>query len=250
MNEQPLSSTLRTTIISARRAYSFPADGLRLSSLSTIEVHQAIGRAFGFQAIQIGTPPPTFGVVAVTMPPGLIFNYGAAPIVDGIASPIRFLHFEPQRVVFDVAGPSAAIDASYERLKSVLDEITLADNTPIMDEPYRIHDYSELSGPAVYRSDALMMFDLRAIIEPVLRIAYPDPGLIAAPSIRLTLADPSTPFASPSLVGSPDAFLYELRSGTQVSEQVYFSGAPLPTDTHMALRGRVETFLQQRSSIT
>lgn len=63
-------------LIASRRAYEFPPDALRLTMLSLAPIVQRLQEIFAFQFAQVGTPSPTFGPVAQTLPPGLVFTMG------------------------------------------------------------------------------------------------------------------------------------------------------------------------------
>ena len=85
------------SIISARRSYEFPQDGIRLTLLSTQPVVAFIKDAFSFEFAAVATPMETFGPIPNTLPPGVVFNYGIAPSPEESGTPIRFLHIEQRR---------------------------------------------------------------------------------------------------------------------------------------------------------
>jgi hypothetical protein len=65
---------------------------------------------FGFEYGAVAQPTETFREVPSTIPPGLVFYYGLASIPQDSVTPIRFIHIEPERIVIDIAGPSAVAD--------------------------------------------------------------------------------------------------------------------------------------------
>src|SRR5713226_7710191 len=122
-------------ILTSRRAYEFSADAIRLTMLSIQPVQQQIKQLFDFQSAIIGSPMPTFGAVPATYPPGLVFNLGVWIHQEEHIVPIRFLHFEQNRIIIDVAGPTTAIDGIADRLFHFLSGIQAADGSPIVGEP-------------------------------------------------------------------------------------------------------------------
>ncbi len=106
--------------------------------LSVAEVHQQIWQYFSFQVVQIASPVQTFGPFPNTIPPGVVLDYGTTQTPEKSPTPIRFLYFEPGRIVIDVAGPSSAIDWTFRQLQRVLSEILSPDRSPVIGEPEMI----------------------------------------------------------------------------------------------------------------
>lgn len=220
-------------ILTARRAYEFRPDDLRLSMASSVAVQQLLQAAFRFQAGQIGTPMQTFGPVANAIPPGLVLDYGSTQTPEGTPTPLRFMHFEPQRLVIDVAGPSSAIDWTFEHLQNVLDDTRSPDGSPIIGEPRTIRDYSEIS--------VNYDFDLEDLIDgPLLQLARKatsEEGRTVMPvSIRFRPVDP-TQEVHPNRIGQTgfsQGELFEYRAGTKPGERVFFSASELSTEQHVA----------------
>ncbi len=132
-------------VLASRRAYEFSPDSLRLTMLSVQVVQQQIQQLFGFQSVAIGSPIPTFGEVPATYPPGVVFNLGVWIHQEEHIVPIRFLHFEQNRIVIDIAGPTAAIDEIAERLFHFLSGLRSPDGSPVVGGPERILNYSEIT---------------------------------------------------------------------------------------------------------
>jgi hypothetical protein len=225
-------------ILTARRAYEFHPDDLRLTMLTTPELTRRIQETFGFRTFDVATPMPTFGPVPTTIPPGLVFDYGAMQTVGGQVVPIRFLHFEPRRIVMDVPGPSEAISRIYARVQELLADVQAPDGSRILGEPRNIRDYSELT----FR----FPFAATALISPALEelATAEDRG---SPAVELTAAVEVT------LTFQPAGSAYEGRGGTagrsiQVAtraetrpeDRQYFSTAPLTTDAHIGLLTEIE----------
>ncbi len=239
----------RATIPTAQRTYEFRPEGIRLSLMTMAHVNQAIRAAFNFQAAQIGTPAPTAGLVPLTIPPGLVFNFGAVRPIDGVSTPIHFLHIEPRRIVFNVAGPSSAIDIAFEQLLEVVSNFPSPDGSPVIDTPERVLDYSEITRPAVFRPEVIISAQLRDLIQPALHGAHPQTSLAISPSIRVTMFDPEAEYGGLPTAGMGIMFVYELRAGSHLDDQIYLSAASLPTDTHLALRDQVDALLQEQSHV-
>lgn len=218
-------------ILASRRAYEFRPDELRLTVLTTAEVSQLIQQHFSFQVVQVATPMQTFGPIPLTMPPGLVFDYGTTQTPEDAPTPIRFLHFEPHRIVVDVAGPSSAIDWTFERLQVILEEVRAPDGSPAIGEPESVKEYSEMT--------AHYSFGIEEVIGgPLLDLAgetFGGGGLTVLPlGLKFGAVDPSAE-VRPGDIGSmafSQGSLIELRAGTRPEEKTFFSAMGLPTDEH------------------
>lgn len=215
-------------LLTARRAYEFRPDDLRLSVLSTLQAQQQVSRLFDFQITQIGTPLQTFGPIPTTMPPGVIFDYGVASTSE-MNVPIRFLHFEPFRIVIDVAGPSGTIDWVYEQLRQSLLDIKDFDGSPAVGESLRMIDYSEISTQLSFGLEDLLS-------EPVNRLTQDAFGdsernlKVFPASVNFLSIDPAHEIGQQSFAGPS----LQVRAGTTLEDKIYFSTANLPTDSHLA----------------
>ena len=220
-------------IITARRAYEFHPDDLRLSMLSLAGVRQAIQQSFGFEIAQIASPMQTFGPVMNTMPPGLVFDYGTTQTPKGHPTPIRFLHFEPERVVIDVAGPSSTVDFTFEHLRGLLAEIESPDGSEVMGEPQRIRDYSEVNARLGLDSEELFGGRWLALAQG----AFGEEGKNVVPlGVKFQAVEPGA-IVSPGEVGHQTfarGNSIEIRSETRPEDGIYLSAAELPTDRHLA----------------
>lgn len=224
-------------LLTARRAYEFRPDDLRLSVLSTPDAQQQIRQLFEFQIVQIGPPLQTFGPIPATIPPGVIFDYGVASNTETDV-PVRFLHFEPFRIVVDVAGPTATIDWMYEQLNQLLRDIRDIDGSPAVGEPIRTVDYSEIS--------AQLSFGLGDLLkQPVGRLAqdtfgeYEGNSIVFPANINFLSVDPSQEIGSQTLSGPS----LQVRAGTKPEDRIFFSTAYLPTDPHLAWLSGLDTEL-------
>src|SRR5713226_3621541 len=238
-------------ILASRRAYEFSPDTLRLTSLSIQGVQQQIQQLFNFQSFTIGSPIPTFGEVPATYPPGVVFNLGVWIHQEEHLVPIRFIHFEPKRIVIDVAGPSAAIDGIRERLFYLLSGLRAADGTSVVGEPERILDYSEISARFSYPLDALLPRPVRRLLSKTISIGGDTTSKVIIPtvSVRAFPKDEKVPVI-PSTT-DPHAFTFALRSGTRPDEFIYYSGAPLDSETHLNYLNELEVvFTRSRQAKT
>lgn len=219
-------------ILVARRAYEFPPDELRLSLLSVNEVQQRIQQVFGFQAHGIGSPMPTFGPVPNTIPPGVVFDYGNTQTPDGVPTPTRFLHFEPRRMVIDVAGPSSAIDWTFEQLRALLEDVRAPDGSPAIGEPEATREYSEVvarygfdfgelvSGPLIDLAREVFGEDGQAVLPMGVKFQAIESGAEVEPG-------------SIGVMGFSRGNMIEIRTGTRPEERTYLSVAEVPTDKHL-----------------
>jgi len=234
-------------LLSARRAYEFHADDIRLTLLSTGPIQGLIKQSFQFQTAAIGTPIETFGPVLPTMPPGLAFELGIWASSEGVLVPIRFMHIDPRRIVIDVAGPSSAIDSIFQRLRDLLAQVQTPDGSPLLGEPERVLDYSDISARFSYPLDVLFLPRLRNLFARVMNIDENTPSLVLAPTLYM----PTHPVdeESAGAVNSPDSRMLQLalRKGTRPAERIYFSGAPLDSEAHLAYLTELDAILTSAS---
>lgn len=235
----------QTKVLSARRAYEFRPDDLRLTVLSVAQVYQQIQQFFSFQVAAIGTPQQTFEAVPNTMPPGLVLDFGTTQTPEGVPVPIRFLHFEPRRIVIDVAGPSSAIDWTFEQLQHILAQVQSPDGSPIIGEPSGTRDYSEI----IVRYD----FSFEDLVGgPLLELAQEIFGeserSVLPLSVKFRAVDPITE-VDPGKIGFggfSQGNSLELRAATRPEERSFFSVTELPTDEHLAWLEALDQRLSQR----
>ncbi len=191
----------------------------------------------------VGTPFPTFGEVVATIPPGLVFKTGMYLSSDQQIVPIRFLHFERDRIVIDVAGQSSAISAIFESIQRFLSELRSPDGSPIIGKPERILDYSEITAKYPFVLDSMLSRPLRKLLSKKTSTPGSKNGSVLIP----TLAVQAYPYgqALPAVPGANDVrvFTFSLRSGTRPEEHIYFSSAPLDSEAHLSYLRELETAL-------
>lgn len=231
-------------ILTSRRAYEFGPDALRLSSVSIQPVQQQIQKLLNFQSSAIGSPMPMFGEVQATYPPGIVFNLGAWVHQQEYIVPIRFLHFEPNRIVIDVVGPTEAIDGIADQLFQLLSGLRAADGTPIIGEPVRVLDYSEISAQFPYPLDVIFSKPLRRLLSKTAGITVGDKSITLVPSVVIQVSSTEEVIAALPSANDPHAFTLALRSGTQPSEHIFFSGAPLRSEAHLVYLNDLVTSLK------
>lgn len=230
-------------ILTARRAYEFRPDDLRLTVLSVAQVHQQIARYFSFQVVQVAPPMPTFGPVRNTIPPGVVFDYGTTQTPEGAPTPFRFLHFEPERIVIDVAGPSSAIDWTFEQLQTVLAEVRAPDGSPIIGDSERVREYSQISVRYDFGFERLVSGPL---VELARERFSKEGGSVLPLGLKFQLVVPHA-ILSPGEIGHENfsrGNSVEFRAGTRPEDRIYLSNAEMPTDSHIVW---LET-LEQRVS--
>lgn len=218
-------------LLTSRRAYEFGMDQLRLSLLCTPQVQEQIGQTFTFQAGGLGTPPPTFGPVFVTMPPGLVYNVGSWQGSNGSTTPIRFIHFEQRRLVIDVAGPSSVIDPIYQALRELVKDLAIADGSPAIGKVERTLDYSEFSGRFSFDFEELLAPAARDFLR---RATNPreqiDDSMVVVPALAMHRHRGDEDYEG--TVAESRQLTLTLRAGTRPEDRVGFSGAPLDSEAH------------------
>jgi hypothetical protein len=238
--------TDRIKILTARRAYEFEPDNLRLTVLIAAGLNQQIQQRFRFQAAQVATPAPMFGPVPITLPPGVVFDYGATQTPEGLFAPIRFMHFEPNRIVFDVAGPSSAIDWTYEQIRGMWAELLAPDGSPAVGEPERVVDYSEITARFEFGLEKLVSEPLRALAQQTFATDGRKQKVVPV-SIRFQAASPSDQIL-PGEIGAGGLSrgqMIDVRAGTNLEDGVYFSATNLPTDQHLVWLEALDQHLKE-----
>ncbi len=226
-------------VVTSRRAYEFNPDDLRLSMLSIKPIQELIQQNFQFQASAYGTPFPTFGDVPATIPPGLVFNTGAWLSVEEPIVPIRFLHIEQSRIVIDVGGLSTAITTIFHHLTEILSQLHAPDGSPVIGEPKRVLDYSEITAHFPVSLDAM----LKPSLQQVFSRAIGKSGSVLIPSLALQAHPDNEMLAAVPGANDSRVFTFTLRSGTRPEEHVYFSGAPLDSEAHLQYLDELEMAL-------
>ena len=230
------------TLLTSRRSYEFWSDQLRLTMLSIPQVMQIIQQAFHFQVAVVGTPLATFGSIPVTSPPGVAFDAGAWLKVEGQIVPIRFIHFEPRRIVIDVAGASPVIDAIYEHLIHILSGIHAPDGLPAVGKPHDVLNYSEISAHFSFSLGDLFAPPVRELFRQAVAVQDDREHIILLPTVYLKSQSPLEE-ASGSSVPDSRTLALSVRAGTLVKDQMYFSTAPLDSATHIAYLMKLESAL-------
>lgn len=222
----------KVNLLSSRRSYELPGDRLRLTMVTVAETIQAIRGTFGFQFAQVANPMPTFGTVPPTIPPGVVFNYGRIVGQPPTVTPIRYIHFEPQRIVIDVAGPSDAISPIYAGLREILTPVRMPDGTEVIGEPVAVLDYSEITIQPPLSLETLFAPRITALFRKQLRVRGTKRFQTVVPQLAVQPLESGATYGLED-PGETGILRLELRAGTRVDEQVWFSGAPLDSDGHV-----------------
>jgi hypothetical protein len=220
---------MKTTILIARRAYEFHPDHLRLTLLSTAAARETVQQRFGFTTSAVATPPPSFGPIANTLPPGVVFNVGSIVSRDGTIIPIRFLNFEPTRVVIDTSTPSSYLDEVWTALTDALSEIHGGGGMTALAAPQDVRDYSALSAESEADLSFLIPTALQAAVNSALGVSVQERTLV--PTMFLQPVATAVKYDG-LIVDDPSSFQISLRAGSFPTERLLFSGAPLDTDSH------------------
>jgi hypothetical protein len=212
----------RVTILSARRAFEFPVDGIRLSMLCTDALIAELRAAFHFQGVAVVSPPNVFGEVPPTTPPGLVCQIGDVKLPDGAIVPIRALWFDASRMVIDIAGPSDHIDFVRDRIYEVASRYSAPDGQPVLAKPFAASDQSDIT----FKAELPLELGLNSRVVSTIG-KYRQERLVSSMLVRVNPGDLF--LASP-----PATFIIEPRSGTRLDDHLWFSTAPLETARHSA----------------
>jgi hypothetical protein len=227
-------------LLTARRAYEFRPDELRLSVLSTVSVQAKIQQTFNFQTAAMGTPVSLFGPTELTGN-GLAFTSGAFAKGKEQLTPIRFMHFETNRIVIDVAAPSAVIDDVYAALLSALGDIRSPDGSPAIGRESRRLDYTEITAHFAFPIEALFAPGVADLLARGVAVDKDRASSQAVPSVYVQKANTETPFAGMS--SDSTVLRFAVRQGFAPEERIYFSAAPLPSDAHLKYLRSLEALL-------
>jgi hypothetical protein len=207
-------------------------------------MQEQIAQLFQFQMAVMGTPIATFGEVPATYPPGFVFNMGTWISEENQVIPIRFLHFEQRRIVIDVAGPSSAITAIFERLRHFLSPLRAADGSPIVGEPERVLDQTVISAQFPFPLDAMIAPPLRKLFAGVIgtNVDSEETALLSTFVLQKypaeqTIAKVASPEESNTITLGP-------RAGTRPEEHIYLSSAPLDSEVHLSYLNELEASFQ------
>jgi hypothetical protein len=228
------------SVISARRAYEFAQDDIRLTLLSSQPVIAFIKQSFSFELATVAMPMETFGPQVNTIPPGLVFNYGIAPVPEESGTAIRFLHFEQRRIVIDVAGSSSALDSIFAHLCTLFGDLRTQEGYPAIGQPVGTKDYSEIR-------TTLDLDPRRLVPSPFLEAAE---GLFHRDESKqtvvpvLTLRMPTDGEYPGASVPSYQTYTLDIRAGTSIADRSYYSAGPLDSESHVSFLTEIERSLQ------
>lgn len=219
-------------ILSARRAYVFQRDHIRLTMLSLPEVIDRVKQRFGFQIAEIAMPTELFGPVSLTMPPGVVFQVGAMRDESIPVTPIHRVHIEPTRIVIDVSGPSEHIDPIFDTLCGDLADVRAGDGTPVLGTPEAVLNYSEIAGELPFAPDELLSPGFRQLVQSHTQVTKTVMPEKIVPSVQLRQMSQDAEFRGSAAIDHETQVL-ELRAGITYDKLTYFSAAPLDTSAHL-----------------
>jgi hypothetical protein len=226
--------------ISSRRSYEFRQDDIRLSLLSSEPVVQHIKTKFAFNFGAVATPAETFGPIAPSLPPGLVFNYGVTPYPEGDATPIRFIHIEARRIVIDVVGRSEVLKSTYDDLCGELLELIASDGSRAIGTPTYTRDHSDFRVELDFDPAELLAEGFATLMSEA--FGYPEGGQnsqLVVPSLRVRFPFSGYEYAADS-TPAIDSYIFDIRAGTDPVERQYVSSAPLDSEAHIGLLERIE----------
>lgn len=231
-------------ILTASEAFVYPQDQIRLSLLSMSTVQDLIHNTFHFRTSAPTTPPPTFGPVEITNPPGLVYEWGEWS-ADDVTFPIRLLTIDQRRVVWQIAGfRSEHIEGLMNHLLAVCATSITEDGTTALGAWNKVQWYSELSFTLDVGIEAWKRtIPIFQLIEDALYRVIPT-SQRTFPSINVFNCRADEPFPGEYRPWHGSRFNIALRQGTTVDEQTFYSSAPLKTADHIALIEKIEQYLQ------
>lgn len=235
----------RVTLLVARRSYEFRPDDLRLSTLSTPPIMDRIRQAFSFQQVGIGAPMLTFGPAPATAPPGLAFDLGFWSTSGQQPILIRFLHFEARRIVIDVAAPSVNIDAIFNLLRTVVAEMSAPDGAPLIGEPERVLDYSEITAQLSAPVETIFQRGVRDAIHWATGVDRSGDKLTIAPTLYVQIQPVDQEYPGATVPPNSQTLQLAIRAGTSPKDNICFSGAPLDSETHLIYLARLAEVLEE-----
>jgi hypothetical protein len=161
----------------------------------------------------------------------VVFDYGRAPFPEGAVTPIRFIHFEPQRIVIDVAGPSAAITPIFDHLKKLVADVKMPDGGEVIGEPTDVRDYSEVTVRVGIPPERVLAPGIAVFFREQFDMHGDHRDLFLVPRLAMQVLPGGQEYRRPD-DGDVSTFRLELRTGTQVEDLIFFSGAPLDSVSH------------------
>lgn len=234
-----------TNYLTARRAYIFRPDDVRLTFLSTEPVRKQIADELTFDNMAIGTPMATFGPVPRTIPPGLVFDVGACVGPGAAIIPIRFLHVESGRIVIDVPGTSNDIDTVFTRLRDIVGRNRDSDDHPLIGEPIRVMNYSEIAARLAFPPEALLPAGMVEVFRQFGSSLGAGGNVHPFATLLVRTFPPNVP-SEGTARNDTQTFQLALRKESQPDDRLYFSAAPLDTRTHLEYLAAVERELSKR----
>jgi hypothetical protein len=235
-------------ILSARRAYEFEPDRIRLTMLSTPPVMERIRQAFAFQSAVVGTPMATFGDVLATYPPGVVFDNGMLVTEDGRVAPVRFVHFESRRVVVDVAGQSSLAEAVFDRIRLVLSDVQAPDGHPVLGTYEAILEYSELTATFDFELGDLLRPGLNELFSRVMDTNRQTFPTAVVPAVQVQKLGIESEYPGPVVTAQSSAIQFALRAGHRSGSHTYFSAAPVDSEAHLSYLAELEALMVEGSS--
>ncbi len=108
-----------------------------------------------------------------------------------------------------------------------------ADGSPVVGEPQRILDYSEITAQYPYPLDAIFSKPLRRLLSKTMGVGVGNESMLVLPTVTAQVFPMDE--VLPELAGrnDPHVFTLAFRPGTRPEEHICFSGAPLSSEAHL-----------------
>lgn len=220
-------TVIHPAVLSARRAYVYPVDGIRLSVLCTTVIQDELRRAFSFQAATVAPPPQIFGELPPTSPPGLVLEVGELKGGHDVV-PIRAMMFNARQVIVDVAAPSNSIERVKQKLDRVIARFKAPDGQPVLSAASGSLDQSDM----VFEADFPLSIGLSPDVWQALTSIVPsDQTPVGGLLLRGVHGN--------SFSDIRMAYSLEPRADTNLSDHRWFSSTPLDTQEHTTYLNRL-----------
>src|SRR6266566_4837247 len=131
-----------------------------------------------------------------------------------------------------------------DRLFHYLSGLQAADGSPVVGEPERVLDYSEITAQFPYQLDAIFSKPVRRLLSKTIGIGAADKSMTIIPNLAIQAFHTGEVLAAVPSANDPHAFTFTLRPGTRPEEHIYFSGAPLRSEAHLAYLDELATSLK------
>lgn len=146
---------------------------------------------------------------------------------------------EQRRIVIDVAGPSSAITAIYNRIKEFFSNLHAPDGTPVIGEMERTLDYSEITARFPFSLDTLLAEPFRTLLKSVLPEDSTEDSIML-PTFSARVYPINQELADVPPLNDVRSLSFTLRAGTRPHQHIYLSTTPLNSEIHLRYLQQLE----------